>query len=177
MADKFKVLRSNVAGARPTGKETGEIYLNMADKVMGFIDAAGAAVDLRPAPLSTENVISVASAATGTITLDALTQSILYYTAPATANWTLAIRGNATTTLDSILAIGQSLTVTFMATIGATSFFGAGLTIDGTAITPKWQSGTAPVVGNTNCIDAYTYTIIKTAASTFTVLATQTHFR
>ena len=44
-----------------------------------------------------------ATAATGTITYDVTTQSVLYYTTNASANWTVNIRGNATTSLNTFI--------------------------------------------------------------------------
>jgi hypothetical protein len=117
-----------------------------------------------------------ATAATGTINFDVTTQSILYYTTAATANWTLNVRGSASTTLNSLMSVGQTVTVTFMATQGATAYYESVLTIDGATVTPKWQSGITPVSGNANSVDAYAYAIIKTAAATFTVLASQTRY-
>lgn len=117
-----------------------------------------------------------ATAATGTINHDALTQSVLYYTANASANFTINVRGNSGTTLNSMMAVGESLTVVFMNTNGATAYYASAFQINGSAVTPKWQGGTAPAAGNANSIDVYTYTIIKTASATFTVLAAQTKF-
>ena len=117
-----------------------------------------------------------ATAATGTINYDVSTQSILYYTTNASANWTLNLRASSSVSLNSILAIGQTITVTFMATQGATAYYNSAVTIDGSAVTPKWQSGITPNAGNANSIDAYTYAIVKTAAATFTVLASQTRY-
>jgi hypothetical protein len=117
-----------------------------------------------------------AIAATGTVNYDVATQSILYYTTAASANWTLNVRGSASATLNSLMDIGQTVTITFMAAQGATAYYENALTIDGAAITPKWQSGITPIAGNANSVDAYTYAIIKTAAATFTVLASQTRY-
>jgi hypothetical protein len=41
MSSKVKVLRSTVAGKRPTGHEFGELWVNDKDKVMGYIDSGG----------------------------------------------------------------------------------------------------------------------------------------
>jgi hypothetical protein len=117
-----------------------------------------------------------ATAATGTITFDVLNQPIVYYTTAATANWTINFRGNSSTSLNNAMAIGQTLTATFMATQGATAYYNNAVTIDGTPVTPKWQSGIAPSAGYTNSVDTYTYAIIKTANATFTVLGSQTKF-
>jgi hypothetical protein len=66
--------------------------------------------------------------------------------------------------------------VAFLATQGSTAYYSTALNIDGSAVTPKWQGGTAPAAGNVSGIDAYVYNIIKTASATFTVLASQTKF-
>ena len=118
-----------------------------------------------------------ATAATGTINYDAKTQSVLYYTSNASANWTLNIRGNSGTTLSSMLAVGDAITVTFLVTNGSTAYYPTALQIDGSAVTPKYQGGTAWAAGNASSIDAYVYTVIKTAATpTYTVFASQTKF-
>lgn len=117
-----------------------------------------------------------ATAATGTINYDATTQAVLFYTTNASANWTLNIRGNSSTTLNTLMAIGQTLTVVFMVTNGATAYRPTALTIDGSAVTPRWQGGTAPSSGNANSVDSYAYTVVKTGAATFSVFAAQTRF-
>ncbi len=111
-----------------------------------------------------------ATAATGTINFDAVTQGVLYYTSNASANWTLNVRGSSGATLDSVLAINDSITVSFLVTNGGTAYRHTAMTIDGTSVTPKWSGGTAPAAGNASSIDAYSFTIIKTATNTYTVL-------
>jgi len=123
-----------------------------------------------------ERTTVAATAATGTVAFDALTQSVLYFTSNASANWTLNIRGNSGTTLNSILATGDAITVTHLVTQGSTAYYNSAVQIDGTSVTPKWQNGAAPSNGSTNSIDAYTYTIIKTASATYTVIASQSKF-
>lgn len=117
-----------------------------------------------------------ATAATGTINYDVATQSIVYYTTAATANWTMNFRASSSATLNSLMSTGQTITVTFMATQGATAYYNSAVTIDGSAITPKWQSGITPNAGNANSVDTYTYAIIKTGNAAFTVLASQTRY-
>ena len=123
-----------------------------------------------------ETVTIAATAATGTVNFDVSTQSILYYTSNASANWTLNIRGSSSTTLNSIMATGQSVTVTHLVTQGGTAYYNSALTVDGTSVTPKWSGGTAPSAGNTNSVDVYTYTLIKTGSGSFTVFASQTRY-
>ena len=114
--------------------------------------------------------------ASGTVNLDILTSGILYSTANATGNWTLNVRGNGSTTLNNSLETNDSITVVFFATNGGTPYRATGFSIDGSAVTPKWQNGTAPSAGNANSIDIYSYTIVKTGNAAFTVFGSQTRF-
>jgi len=125
-----------------------------------------------------ENWNIVASAATGTINLDVRTASIWYYTTNATANHTINVRGNSTTTLNSMLAVNDSITVVWANTNGATAYYPNVFQIDGTTVTPRWQGGTTPAAGNASATDIYTYLIVKTAATpTYTVFASQSQFK
>ena len=117
-----------------------------------------------------------ATAATGTVHFDIITQSILYYTSNASANFTLNFRGDTGTSLNSLMTIGNCITLVFMNTNGSTPYYPTAITIDGNAVTPKIQGGTAITSGNASSIDSYSITIIKTANATFTVLEAQTKF-
>jgi hypothetical protein len=123
-----------------------------------------------------ERLTVSATAATGTVNYDALTQGVLYYTSNATANWTLNVRGDGSNTLNSVLATGDSITIVFLVTQGSTAYYSNAFTIDGNSVTPKYITGTAFSAGNASSIDSYVYTIIKTGSATFTVLASQTKF-
>lgn len=117
-----------------------------------------------------------ATAATGTIAYDVTTQAVLYYTSNASANWTVNFRGSSGTSLNTLLATGESVTVAFFVTQGATAYYNNVVQVDGSTVTPKYQGGTAWTAGNTSSIDAYVYTIIKTGNAAFTVFASQTKF-
>jgi hypothetical protein len=117
-----------------------------------------------------------ATAATGTINYDALTQVVLYYTTNASGNFTVNFRGSSTVSLDSLMSTGQSLSATFLVTNGSTAYYNSAVTIDGNSVTPKWQGGSAPTSGNASSVDGYTYVIVKTGSATFTVFASQTKF-
>jgi len=130
-----------------------------------------------PVIISPEERTTVsATAATGTINFDALTQGVLYYTTNASANWTLNVRGDSGTTLNSSLVTGDAITIVFLVTQGSTAYYASAFTIDGNSVTPKWQGGTAPTAGNASSVDSYVYTIVKTGSAAFTVFASQTKF-
>ena len=115
--------------------------------------------------------VGTATSTTGTITADILAQGVFYFTANQTANRTINFSN-----VNANLAIGQSVTATFLMTQGGTAYYLSAYQVDGSTVTPKWSGGSAPSAGNASGIDVYTFTIIKTADATFTVLASQTQF-
>jgi hypothetical protein len=126
-----------------------------------------------------ENIAISATAATGTVNYDVLTNgAVTYYTANATGNWTLNLRGDGSTTMNSVMSTGKSLTVAFLVTNGGTAYYQTALQVDGTTsgVTLEWQNGAAPAAGNINSIDIYSVTLIKTGSATYTALASQTKF-
>ena len=117
-----------------------------------------------------------ATAASGTINYYVTSQSVLYYTTNASGNFTVNIAASSGTTLNAALGVGQAVTVVFLNTNGSTAYYNNAVTIDGASVTPKWQGGSAPIAGNINSVDIYTYTILKTASATYTVFASQSQF-
>jgi hypothetical protein len=119
-----------------------------------------------------ENVDITTSAFTGTINHNLKDSLVFYSTGNASGNWTANFRGDGNTTLNDMLKIGQSITVTVLVQQGSTAYRNNAWQIDGASQTPKWLGGVgAPTAGNASAIDYYTYTIIKTANATFTILA------
>jgi hypothetical protein len=165
-----------------TGSITGanvastKLAFNPSTGILSVTGIASPAITNQLATTIRETATVSATAATGTINYDTLTQVVLYYTTNASGNWTVNFRGNSGATLDSVMSTGQSLSSTFLVTQGSTAYYNSAVTIDGNSVTPKWQGGTAPTSGNASSVDAYSYVIIKTGSATFTVLASQTKF-
>jgi hypothetical protein len=103
--------------------------------------------------------------------------AVQYYTANATANTTVNFAFSSGTSLNTALANNDSASCTLLITNGATAFYPTTYQIDGNAITPRWQSNSAPTSGNINSIDSYSFVILKTAPSTYILLASQTQFK
>jgi hypothetical protein len=126
-----------------------------------------------------EKVTVSATAATGTIVYYATTQSVLYYTSNASANWTINLTGASTpVTLDTLMATGESLTVVHLVTNGSTAYYNNVVQVDGTTsgVTTKWVDTLTPTFGTASAVDSYTYTVVKTGSATFTVFASKTSF-
>ena len=80
------------------------------------------------------------------------------------------IRFNSSTSLDSSMSVGEAISVTIITTAAA---YSDQLNIDGAPVTENWVGGSAPIDGGASGVDIYTYTIIKTASATFTVIGNQ----
>jgi hypothetical protein len=153
-----------------------KLQFNPSTGIMTVTGLASPAITNQLATTIRETATVSATAATGTINFDTLTQVVLYYTTSASGNFTVNFRGNSGTSLDTVMSTGQSLSSTFLVTNGATAYYNSAVTIDGNSVTPKWQGGSAPTSGNASSVDSYTYVIVKTGSATFTVLASQTKF-
>jgi hypothetical protein len=160
---------------------TGDITALTAGTGITITNASGPvptiAVSSGLALTSPEEVITIsASAATGAIDIDVVTSAVNIRTTNATADWTINVRGDVSTTLDSLMAIGSQISVVFESPIGATAYEPTAFTVDGSApASIKWLGGSTPT-GNINSTDVYVYTIRKSAAATFTVIASQSKF-
>ena len=142
-----------------TPKGIGRVTLNGNGKIQGLAEK-----------------VTVNGTYTSNINFDTNTQGVQLDTAAATANFTVNLRGDGSNSLDASMDVGESITVAYISKQNATAYYNTTVQVDGSTVTPVWQGGAAPTAGNVTSNDVYTYTAIKTAASTFTVLAAQTQF-
>ena len=161
----------NAPNLSATGGDT-NIDLNLTPKGIGRVTLNGGGKIQQLA----EKVTTEATAATGTVNYDVLTQAVWNFTTDASGNWTLNLRGDGSNSLNSIMDTGESITVAHIVKQGGTAYYNSAVQVDGSSVTPEWQGGAAPTEGNADSLDAYTYTVIKTGDATFTVLASQTQF-
>lgn len=124
-----------------------------------------------------ETVSIVAGSPSTTTNILLNTAGVHYYTVNATTNWVFNFTYSGGTSLNSVMSVGDAMTVVVMVPQSSTAYYNTSILVDGNAVTAKWQGGTAPVAGNPSSIDVYSYTLIKTASATFTVLASQTQFK
>ena len=128
----------------------------------------------------TEPTTIIAASIASAQTFYLASNSIVYFTTAAGANWTANLTYSSSTSLNSIMNVGDTITSVALVLQGSTAYYqSANATIDGssTGVTTYWQGGAVPSKGNASGVDVYTYTVIKTAATpTYTVLASQTQF-
>jgi len=149
-------------GITLTPKGTGRITNNGETKIFGVFEGA---------TISTTFITS--------FTYDVLTQAVYFQNVDLGANFTVNLRGDGSNALNAVLNTGESVTVALITKQGNTTFYNDVVQVDGTTtnVTVVYQGGSAPTTGNASSNDVYTYTALKTAASTYTVLASQTQFK
>jgi hypothetical protein len=179
--DDLNIANANIANAvniTATGNVSGGNLTLTGNAAIGLnsTSIANVQASLKVGTNARERITISATAAANTINYDVIDQGVLYYTANASANWTLNLRANSTITLDQYLATGESITVAFLATNGATPYYQSNFQVDASNVTPKWQGAVAPTSGNANNIDVYVINAIKTGANAFTVLESVTKF-
>jgi hypothetical protein len=142
--------------------DLGRITLNGESKIFGVFESA-----------------TISTTFLTTFTYDVLTQAVYFQNVDLGANFTVNLRGNSSTALNAALATGESATVALITKQGNTTFYNNVVQVDGTTtnVTVVYQGGSAPTAGNASSNDVYTYTALKTAASTYTVLAALTQFK
>jgi hypothetical protein len=143
--------------------------------IAGNVTVAGALSGGVGYLLERANVVADSAPAITDISL--IDASVMYWNANSTANVTANIRGNATTPLNSLMAVNQTATLALFLPISTTPYYVEAVKIDNTTVTPVWLNGNTILSGNANSIDVYTFTIIKTASATYKVFATQSTFQ
>lgn len=155
-----------------TGSTTGDLTYNDVNVKFGNIETSR----LTTNEIIERAVLDTGAGLSGTYPINLANNSLVYTTSAAVANWTFNARGDSSTSLNSIMSIGDVMTFTVLATQGGTAYYNNGFQVDGNSVSVKWVDGSAPSSGNSNSIDSYTYSIIKTGNSAFTVLGSQTKF-
>jgi len=144
---------------------------------VGIVTASGG-LSVGPGVLAEKvNVVS-GSGFNGSYSHWVLSGGMVIYggTNPASNTWQLDIIGNNTTTFNSLMAIGETTTMTMYAASDDTTKYMTAFKIDGTTQTVKWAGGTAPSAATGSGTDVYSMTIMKTADATFAVFGNLTNF-
>lgn len=124
-----------------------------------------------------EKVSISTTAVTGAQEFNAKDQTIVFHNADATGNYTINVRGDSSTTLNSLMDIGQVLTGVFITKYGSTAYYPTAVTVDGSAPSLiRWVGGAPSSAGTASSVCATTFSVIKTADATFTVLLSQTEY-
>ena len=101
---------------------------------------------------------------------------VLDSTVAASASFVINLRGDGSTTFNSLMNVGQTTVLTVYSVSSNASYYLTDFQIDGSSITEKWNGASAPSAGTGSGTDVYTFNIMKTASATFSVYANFSNF-
>jgi len=166
---------ASVVGGASASDFFGDLSGNVTGNVTGDV-TGGTLTGTLKSPYELWNVVAGAPSTGASHPIDLLTATAWYYSSDNTGNFEFNFRGDGSTTLDSLLEIGEAVTTSVLVTNGATPYYNTNTLVDGSSVTVEWQNAAGPSAGNANQVDTYTFTIIKTASATFTVFGSFTTF-
>lgn len=105
---------------------------------------------------------------TATINLDLKNKQIYYYADGATGNFTVNFRGDSSTSIDTLLDVGETIACTLIVKNGANAYLANVIKVDSTTNSAYWFDPSP--AGTPNGLDVYSFTILKTASATFQVI-------
>ena len=114
---------------------------------------------------------------TGDYNHDVMTYGLLFYGATnAAGSFTFNLRGNGSTTFESITNTGTTTAFTAAIAVNNTGRYMTAFKIDGSTQTVQWNGGSAPSAAGSGGIDVYTFQILKTGSSAYVVLGNYANF-
>ncbi len=89
-----------------------------------------------------------------------------YYSVNETTTATPNIRYNSSKSLNNMMTIGETVTVTIIYKPNGAGYYAA-LEVDGSGVTEEWNGGSAPSSANSSGYDILTHTLLKVADASF----------
>ena len=125
---------------------------------------------------TTETLNIFPNSISGTVNIDVGNSTVYLFNSAPSSNLVFNLRANTQNTFDSVTSIGQTTSIAIALRQSATRYV-ATLQIDGSAQTPFYTSGVSPIYQSISTaeISIYTYSVFKTAANTYTVIASSTN--
>jgi len=125
---------------------------------------------------TTETLNIFPTAISGTVDINVGNSTVYLFNTAPTSNLVFNLRANTQNTFDSVTSIGQTTSIAIALRQSSTRYV-ATLQIDGSAQTPFYTSGVSPIYQSISTaeISIYTYSVFKTAANTYTVIASSTN--
>ena len=149
----------------------GSVIVGAGASVVGIV-TTNSGLDL--SGLLREEVTVTAGKLSDNTNIDLGDGMVHYFTTQETTTSRPNLRFNSSTTLNSVMNVNESISVTIITTAAAAAY-SANLNIDGsTSVVVNWIGGSAPSAGGSSGLDIYTYTIIKTSNATYKVIGNLT---
>lgn len=117
----------------------------------------------------------ISGTANGTSNIDLENGFVIRFSSNSTATWTHNFRWNSSTSLNTVMANGDSICVLVISPQNNSSYYSANINIDGSGRTEEWQIAT-PTSGGSSGYDLYTWNIVKVGNNNFLVFASKVNF-
>lgn len=172
----YATVANSVAGANVSGQVAnalvaGTVYTSAQPNITSLGTLTGLNVNGTTSIYEAIENVAIIGAQTGTYNYNLLDGAIQYSNANATGSLTLNFRGNSSVAANTFLSVGQSTVGTYLMQTGTPAYGVTAITIDGNSQTISWASNSVPTI-YANSTMSYTFTLIKTASSTYKVLGT-----
>jgi len=155
------------------------LKVNSAGNAIELVDTSSSTTtvtgQLNLSGMSKETINIVANKLSAATDIDLEDGLVHYFSTLETTDATPNIRYNSSTTLNSKLSVGDSITVVIISVTDNTNDSYEQLTIDGSAVAEQWIGGHPPGGGATG-YDMYSYNIIKTDDATWLVFANKVNY-
>lgn len=123
-------------------------------------------------PLTEAAVVSTTPLNTdGTVNIDA---GLVHFRNANLGGTNNTLNIDSTVGVNTVMGVNDAMNVTLIHGVNASTAYVNALTIEGASQTVSWTGGAAPADGGSSGVDIYSFTIIKTASATYTVIGNQT---
>lgn len=138
----------------------------------------GNATEVAQLVTNSSEKVTLDSSSTGAtlIPMQLSSQSILYLSG-LSADARVNLTHSSSASLNTVLSIGECVTITIMIRNSATAYLFKELQIDSVSQTLRWMDGSAPSAATASGTDVYSFTILKTASAAYEVLGSAASYK
>ena len=156
---------------------TAGITTNTGNLEVGGTVTASGGLSVGPGVLAEKSHVDSGGGITGTYNHDVLTYGMVWYGSSNSAGtWTFNVRGNGSTSFDTLMNAGETTTMTMIAGNNSAANYMTAFQIQGVTQTVEWAGGTAPSAGTGSGYDSYVVTIIKLGSNNYKCFGNFTNF-
>ena len=98
-------------------------------------------------------------------------QGLIHYRTGNLGGTTNAVNITSSVGINTVMATGDVMTVTVLHAVNSASSYINNVNIEGNSQTEFWIGNTPPSAGGTSNLDLYSFTVMKVASNTYTIIA------
>ena len=98
-------------------------------------------------------------------------QGLIHYRTGNLGGTANAVNITSSVGINTVMATGDVMTVTVLHAVNSASSYINNVNIEGNSQTEFWIGNSAPTAGGTSNLDLYSFTVMKVASNTYTIIA------